>query len=48
MTKNISDIFLPISAFDGSFIDLHVLIDGAPGIGKTAKKLDTNGLKINY
>ena len=35
MTKNISDIFLPITASDGSFIDLHVLIEGAPGIGKT-------------
>ena len=35
MTKNISDIFLPVTASDGSFIDLHVLIEGAPGIGKT-------------
>ena len=32
MTKNISDIFL-IS--DGSSVDLHILIEGAPGIGKT-------------
>ena len=32
ITKNISDIFL-IS--DGSSIDLHILIEGAPGIGKT-------------
>ena len=32
MTKNISDIFL---ASDGSFVDLHILIEGAPGIGKT-------------
>ena len=36
MTKNISDIFLPVTASDGSFIDLHILIEGAPGIGKTA------------
>ena len=35
MTTNISDIFLPIMASDGSFIDLHILIEGAPGIGKT-------------
>ena len=35
MTKKISDIFLPIMTSDGSFIDLHVLIEGAPGIGKT-------------
>ena len=35
MTKNISDIFLPVTASDGSFIDLHILIEGAPGIGKT-------------
>ena len=35
MTKNISDIFLPVMAFDGSFVDLHILIEGAPGIGKT-------------
>ena len=35
MTKNISDIFLPIIASDGSFVDLHILIEGAPGIGKT-------------
>ena len=35
MTKHISDIFLPMKAPDGSFIDLHVLIEGAPGIGKT-------------
>ena len=35
MTKNISDIFLPVMASDGSFKDLHVLIEGAPGIGKT-------------
>ena len=35
MTKSISDIFLPITASDGSFIDLHILIEGAPGIGKT-------------
>ena len=35
MTKNISDIFLPIMASDGSFIDLCILIEGAPGIGKT-------------
>ena len=35
MTKNISDIFLPVKAPDGSFIDLHILIEGAPGIGKT-------------
>ena len=35
MTKNISDIFLPVKASDGSFIDLHILIEGAPGIGKT-------------
>ena len=32
MTKNISDIFL---TSDGSSADLHVLIEGAPGIGKT-------------
>ena len=35
MTRNISDIFLPIMASDGSFIDLCILIEGAPGIGKT-------------
>ena len=35
MTKNVSDIFLPIMASDGSFVDLHILIEGAPGIGKT-------------
>ena len=35
ITKSISDIFLPIKAPDGSFIDLHILIEGAPGIGKT-------------
>ena len=35
ITKNISDIFLPIMASDGSFVDLHILIEGAPGIGKT-------------
>ena len=35
MTKGISDIFLPVKAPDGSFIDLHILIEGAPGIGKT-------------
>ena len=32
MTKNISDIFM---ASDGFFVDLHILIEGAPGIGKT-------------
>ena len=32
MTKKISDIFLPS---DGSLVDLYVLIEGAPGIGKT-------------
>ena len=35
MTKNISDIFLPAESSDRSFVDLHVLIEGAPGIGKT-------------
>ena len=35
ITKSISDIFLPIKASDGSFVDLHILIEGAPGIGKT-------------
>ena len=35
ITKKISDIFLPIMASDGSFIDLYILIEGAPGIGKT-------------
>ena len=35
ITKSISDIFLPVKASDGSFIDLHILIEGAPGIGKT-------------
>ena len=35
MTKNVSDIFLPIMASDGSFVDLRILIEGAPGIGKT-------------
>ena len=35
MTKNISDIFLPVMASDGSFVDLYILIEGAPGIGKT-------------
>ena len=32
ITKNISDIFL---TSDGSSVDLHILIEGAPGIGKT-------------
>ena len=37
MTKKISDIFSPIVLSDGSSVtvDLHVLIEGAPGIGKT-------------
>ena len=35
MTKNISDIFSPIVLSDGSSVDLYVLIEGAPGIGKT-------------
>ena len=35
MTKNISDIFLPIVDSDGSSVDLRILIEGAPGIGKT-------------
>ena len=35
MTKNISDIFLPVKAPDGSLMALRVLIEGAPGIGKT-------------
>ena len=35
LTKDISDIFLPIIASDGSFTNLHILIEGAPGIGKT-------------
>ena len=35
MTKNISDIFLPVTASDESFVDLRILIEGAPGIGKT-------------
>ena len=35
MTKNISDIFLPTMNSNGSFVDLHILIEGAPGIGKT-------------
>ena len=35
MTKNISDIFLPIVHSDGSSVDLCILIEGAPGIGKT-------------
>ena len=35
MTKKISDIFLPIVLSDGSFVDLYILIEGAPGIGKT-------------
>ena len=35
MTKNISDIFLPVMASDVSFVDLYILIEGAPGIGKT-------------
>ena len=35
MTKNVSDIFLPIVLSDGSSVDLYVLIEGAPGIGKT-------------
>ena len=35
MTKKISDIFLPIVHSDGSSVDLYVLIEGAPGIGKT-------------
>ena len=35
MTKKISDIFLPVMTPNGSFVDLHILIEGAPGIGKT-------------
>ena len=35
MTKIISDIFLPIVHSDGSSVDLRILIEGAPGIGKT-------------
>ena len=36
MTKNISDIFLPVVTSDGSSVDLQfLLIEGAPGIGKT-------------
>ena len=35
MTKNISDIFLPVRASGVSFVDLHILIEGVPGIGKT-------------
>ena len=35
MTKNISDIFLPIVHSDGSSVDLYILIEGTPGIGKT-------------
>ena len=34
-TKNISDIFSPVIASDVSFVDLRILIEGAPGIGKT-------------
>ena len=34
MTKKISDIFLPVMTPNGSFVDLHILIEGAPGIGK--------------
>ena len=34
MTKNISDIFLPVMASDRSSINLHILIKGTPGIGK--------------
>ena len=35
-TRKISDIFLPDMASDGSFVDLRkILIEGAPGIGKT-------------
>ena len=34
-TKNISDIFSPVMASDVSFVDLRILIEGAPGIGKT-------------
>ena len=35
MTRNISDIFLPVMASGVSFVDLRILIEGAPGIGKT-------------
>ena len=35
LTKDISDIFLPIISSDGSSVDLHILIEGALGIGKT-------------
>ena len=35
MTKNISDIFLLAKASDKSFVDHYILIEGAPGIGKT-------------
>ena len=45
MTKSISDIFL-IS--DGSSVDLHILIEGAPGIGKTvlAKEISYQWAKM--
>ena len=36
MSKNISDIFLPVVTSDGSSVDLQfLLIEGVPGIGKT-------------
>jgi len=35
-TKNISDVFAPVRATDGFYKDPNlILIEGAPGIGKT-------------
>ena len=41
LTKDIADIFLPIISSDGSSVDLHILIEGAPGIGKTVLTKET-------
>ena len=41
LTKDIADIFLPIISSDGSTVDLHILIEGAPGIGKTVLTKET-------
>ena len=47
MTKNISEIFLPAKNFDGSFVDLCILIEGAPGIGKTVLTKEISYLWAN-
>ena len=49
ITKKISDIFIPIELHDGYLVDPYVLIEGAPGIGKTvlAKEIACQWAKNN-